>query len=506
MKTTSAFPGLLAVTMLLSACSSDSDNSPEPGPSAADDVASLVEFSSVQIDLAANDTATTGALDLTSIDIVDAPLRGTVTVNGDGTVLYSHGGTPNPTDTFSYTIRDGGGDSNAATVALTVTPFPVATTGLKTMVSGGDDRLYYLDLPDDYEPHGPLKPLIIGYHGTGGSYQRWLDYYRLNEVVGDGAILIYPDARPNIAGTKQWNFADDFQMFEDLLDTLPSEVRFDANRIFITGQSSGGGFTHELGCRYGDRIRAIAPAAGSLTTSTCVGSVAVLQIQGAKDSYVPVSIGELAHRYWVLYNGFETATSSPGVLPVCIDHSLGASPYPVQWCLHQEGDGPTAHAWPTFANEAIWSFFQGLTALPPRTDAPAGGGNERAAGTSDTTMTFTLRFPAGMAAPTQGAATLYPGGTQPPVTGAPIAFLNLGFPPGASPGDERSYEIPIRYQDFGGAVTFPGTYTLNVVIYVEGGSFPIPAAGVDHTLFVDVDLVDRNTPVVVPGVLTLEPF
>ena len=237
---------------------------------------------------------------------------------------YNHDGTVNPSDAFSYTIRDtAGGDSNTATVAVTVTPFPAATSGLKSMVSGGDDRNYYLDLPDDYDPRGPLKPLIIGYHGTGGSYQRWLDYYRLNEVVGNGAILIYPDARPNAAGTKQWNFSDDFRMFEDLLDALPSQVRFDANRIFVTGQSSGGGFAHELGCRYGDRIRAIAPAAGSLTTSTCVGSVGVLQIQGEKDSYVPVSIGEIAHRYWVLYNGLDIATSVPGVLPVCVDHSLG---------------------------------------------------------------------------------------------------------------------------------------------------------------------------------------
>ena len=45
----------------------------------------------------------------------------------------------------------------------------------------------------------------------------------------------------------------------------------------------------------------------------------------------------------------------------------------------------------------------------------------------------------------------------------------------------------------------------DIGIYVEGGSFPIPAAGVDQTALVEVDLVDATTPIVVPGVLTLEP-
>ncbi len=494
------------LAMMLSGCLGDSDDPPSSGPTAADDITTVVEFATALIDLAANDTVSSGNLDLDSIEIVTAPNHGSVVLNADGTVAYSHDGTPEPSDSFTYTIRNSVGTvSNQAIVEVAVTAFPAATAGLKTMLSAGDNRSYYLDVPVDYDPHGPVKPLIIAYHGTGGTYERWLDYFRLNQVVGNGAILVYPDARPNAAGVKQWNFDDDFQMFEDLLAHLPSSIRYDRNRIFITGQSSGGGFAHELGCRYGDQIRAIAPAAGSLTTSTCVGSVGVLQIQGAKDSYVPVSIGQIAHQYWVLYNGFESGVSGPGVVPECIDHSLGASDYPVQWCLHQEGDGPTAHAWPSFANAAIWEFFQSLPSLPPRINPPAGGGNARAAGPADTTLSFTLRYPAGMGAPTQAAAVLRPGGTLPPVTGAPIAFLNLSFPPGAGAGDERAYEIPIRYQDFGGAVTFPGTYTVNLVIYVEGGSFPIPAPGVDYTLYVDVDLADKTTPVIIPGVLTLEP-
>lgn len=495
---------------LLTGCHQDDDSPAVSGttpPTAVDDTATVDQADTTLIGLAANDTDTGGGLDLGSIEIGSGPLYGTLTINPDGTASYTHDGSATLSDSFTYTIRDNAGvASNPASVAVTVNPVPADASGLKTMVSGGASRQYYLDMPGDYDPNGPLKPLIIAYHGTGGSYQAWLDYYKLNETVGDGAILVYPDARPNAAGVKQWDFADDFQMFEDLLDQLPNRIRFDPRQIFITGHSSGGGFAHELGCRYGDRIRAIAPDAGSLTATNCVGAIGVLMIQGEKDSYVPAGLGEIAHRYWVLYNGFTEDTWGSGIVPECIDHSLGALDYPVQWCLHQEGDGPTAHAWPSFANTAVWNFFRSLQPLPPQADPPLGGGNANAAGGPDTTLSFTLRYPPGMGTPIQVAAVLRPGGTVPPVTTAPTAFLNLDFPPDAAPGEDHRYVIPIRFQAFGSKpVVFPGTYTINFVVYVEGGSFPIPANGVDYTVYVDMALTSQSTPIDIPGVLTLEP-
>lgn len=377
-------------------------------------------------------------------------------------------------------------------------------SGLYTLSSGGFERSYYLDLPSDYDPAAGPRPLIIAYHGTGGSHEAWLDDYRLREVVGDAAILVYPDALPNAANINQWDFSNDFRMFEDLLERLPRRVQFDASRVFITGHSSGGGFAHELGCRYGNRIRAIAAVAGSLTATSCVGAVAVLQIQGQYDPLVPIGVAQLGHRFWTLYNGFDLNSSNPGVVPECVDHAPGPSDYPVQWCLHQEGQGAgnAAHGWPSFANVAIWAFFSGLSDRAPQDEPPPGGGNQRALGNADTTLSFTLRYPSGIPAPVQGVAVLYPAGTRQPIGEAPLAFLNLNFAPGAVAGDERDYQIPVQYLGFDG---FPGSYTLDIAIYVEGGSFPIPASGVDQTVLVDVDLVNAATPIMVPGVLTLEP-
>jgi hypothetical protein len=189
-------------------------------------------------------------------------------------------------------------------------------------------------------------------------------------------------------------------------------------------------------------------------------------------------------------------------VPECADRTQGvATSYPVQWCLHQEGEGVTAHAWPSFANVAIWDFFQGLAPVPSQEGPPPGGGTERALAGYDTTLSFTLQFPPEMGTPLFGAAVLYPPGTTQPAPGAPVAFLTLNFAAAAVPGDTQSYNVPIRLA----GVTTPGDYTLEVVIYVEGGGFPIPVTGVDQVAIVEVSLPDTTTPIVLPGVLPLVP-
>ena len=42
--------------------------------------------------------------------------------------------------------------------------------GLQSITSNGVARHYYLQLPSDYDPATPDKPLVVGYHGTDGHY------------------------------------------------------------------------------------------------------------------------------------------------------------------------------------------------------------------------------------------------------------------------------------------------------------------------------------------------
>ena len=110
-------------------------------PVAVADAATVNEGASITIDLAVNDTDSDGTIDLTSIVITQQPASGTVTVNADGTVSYTHDGSETTSDSFAYTIKDNNGlASAAATVNVTVTPVndaPVAGNDAATLVVGG---------------------------------------------------------------------------------------------------------------------------------------------------------------------------------------------------------------------------------------------------------------------------------------------------------------------------------------------------------------------------------
>jgi polyhydroxybutyrate depolymerase len=397
----------------------------------------------------------------------------------------------------------------AGSVEDCITPEPL-TTGLHSVTSRGAERTYYVQLPTDYDPDASqLKPLIVGFHGSFGSHTAWVGSnpsYTFVDVVGDGAIMVFPDALPQGGGAPNWNFEYDFDYFDDLIAELNAKgLAYDHNKLFITGHSSGGGMAHEVGCRFGDSVRAIAVTAGSLISNQCTGSIGVIQVQGEADTAVPLNIGEVAHNFWVLYNGWDFDSPTPGVVPQCVDHSLlplGSSDYPMQWCLHQGG-----HEWPAFASDAYWDFFSGLPVAAPTTDAPPGGGNERVLAEADTTISFTLNYPEVMGPVVGGAITLYPTTYCAGLFAAPSVFLNSSWFPGdVAPGSQVTYEnVPITFFVFGGELETPADFKLQFSIYNQGGSQPIPIPGVDHIVVVPITIQDTTTPIILPTALDVIP-
>ncbi|MEE4185843.1 MAG: hypothetical protein V2J12_08760, partial [Gammaproteobacteria bacterium] len=421
-----------------------------------------------------------------------------------------------------------------ATLALLLNACPIndnsgssavpLSTGLQTFESGGVEREYFLLLPGDSvqtlstSASGDApKPLLIALHGTGGSYLDWTEErfgYDIIGPVGDEAIMVFPNALPDANGSPQWSFASDFEFFLDLLAELDTRgLEYDPDRIFVTGHSSGAGLAHEIGCRFGDIVRAIAPSAGTLISTECVGSVAVLMAQGVNDSLVNVDIARGARRFWSLYNGYDPAVSVPGEVAPCVDHSLLGSantPYPVYWCEHSEGSlaDTSGHRWASFTGEAVWAFFSSLPNAEPTPDPPPGGGNERAAIPSDTTLTFTLRYPDDIARPLDGAISLLPPDyLENPTFTIPSVFLNTLFDVGqVGAGDTVTYTVPITFFVFSGdPVSFPSDWVLSISVYVEGGTRPTPTPGVDHQVQIPFSFVARTNPAIVDGELELLP-
>ncbi len=383
-------------------------------------------------------------------------------------------------------------------------------SGLYTLTSLGEERSYYLRMPSNYSKSSPPLPIVFGLHGATGSYLDWFEGgfhgEGLQNVIGDQAIMVFPNAAVSSGGITLWNRDKDFDFFLDLLGKLQGELNIDPNKIFVTGHSAGAGFTHELGCAFGDIIRAIAPSSGAITATQCTGAVAVLQMQSSEDQVTPIGIVEPTRNLWVAYNGFDLEVFSDGITEPCIDYSMGASLYPVQWCMHAS-TGANGHQWWDGADAAIWAFFSSLPTVVPTAEPPPGGGNDRIIDQFSATLSFSLRYPDDINPLTLLAAVLYPAGTEQPIFSAPLWFLvdEIPFEP-ATPGTVQSYEnVPIALPANSATTPLPGTYTLSISAFVEGGSFPIPATGIDHIALKEVEIQDQFSPIIVEEVLDLVP-
>ncbi|MFT3878423.1 MAG: Ig-like domain-containing protein [Gemmatales bacterium] len=132
-------------------------------PVAVLDTATVAQNGIKKINLAGNDSDSDGTLDLSSIDILLMPTHGTLVINGDGTVTYTHDGSNSLTDSASYTIKDNNGAvSNIAKIEITLVAgdvAPVANSDIASLPVGGSA---VIDLKaNDNDSDGTIDPTTI---------------------------------------------------------------------------------------------------------------------------------------------------------------------------------------------------------------------------------------------------------------------------------------------------------------------------------------------------------
>jgi subtilisin family serine protease len=105
-------------------------------PVANDDSATVGREGSVDVDVLANDTDADG--DELEVTAFTHGSYGTVTKNDNGTLKYTQSGGPTASDSFAYTVNDGRGGTDTATVSVTVTGPDLVVSDVTTARNGGN--------------------------------------------------------------------------------------------------------------------------------------------------------------------------------------------------------------------------------------------------------------------------------------------------------------------------------------------------------------------------------
>jgi polyhydroxybutyrate depolymerase len=172
-----------------------------------------------------------------------------------------------------------------------------------TLDHQGITRTYDLYIPSSYQTDRPI-PLVLAFHGGGGSGRKLAGTTRLNNVAErEGFIVVYPDGINN-----HWNDGrgvpgvnpelDDVSFVKALIRELQKSLNIDRRRIYATGISNGGMFTQRLACELSGRIAGFASVVGSLPAPlqpTCKpkAPVSMLMLNSPRDQFIPWQGGML---------------------------------------------------------------------------------------------------------------------------------------------------------------------------------------------------------------------
>ncbi len=186
-----------------------------------------------------------------------------------------------------------------------------------TLEHGGETRAYRLYVPEGYDARKPV-PLVFAFHGGGPrgtalTAERGLGFNPFADK--HGFLVCYPEGVEH-----HWNDGrvsprfpkkeqDDVGFVRELLARLEKEFKVDPDRVFATGNSNGGFFSHRLGWELSDKLAAVAPSAGTLGKNVVEKfapkhPVHVLHLHGTDDPAVPFKGGP------VIGNGGECVSAA----------------------------------------------------------------------------------------------------------------------------------------------------------------------------------------------------
>ncbi|MDQ3329003.1 MAG: alpha/beta hydrolase-fold protein [Chloroflexota bacterium] len=201
----------------------------------------------------------------------------------------------------------------------------------------GENRRFIVYTPKGYELTSDRRyPVILNFHGGGMTMAEQMLYTGMNSAADrNGFIVVYPQGLG-----QDWNVGfetsytdgtDDVGFIEVVLDQVVKDLRVDERRIYATGLSRGGFFTHRLAAELPHRIAAVAAVGAPLPVPVQQQHVprgprypvGVMLVHGTADRVVmfdgkPESYlsAQDSHAWWIERNGLNGATEMMELIDV----------------------------------------------------------------------------------------------------------------------------------------------------------------------------------------------
>jgi len=202
--------------------------------------------------------------------------------------------------------------------ALTSITFAVlkkrATGERKSFSFGGKERAYRIYIPESVKKSSSPVPLVFCFHGGGGNAEIASKMGWTPIAEEEKFIVVYPEGL-----NRHWNDGRNSKKFEEqdaktddvgfvvaLLDQLEKEMpRIDPKRVFITGASNGGFFSHRVAIEASDRFAAAGIFIAPMPKPFATGEkpfrpghpISIMIVNGTADPFVPYKGGPITPNF-----------------------------------------------------------------------------------------------------------------------------------------------------------------------------------------------------------------
>lgn len=175
---------------------------------------------------------------------------------------------------------------------------------IENVAVGGVEREVWVHVPAGLAA-GPLRPLVIAFHGGGSHARAMADRTGLRRAAdAHGFVVAFPEGSGRLARVRTWNAGeccgyaveqgvDDVGFALAAIDALVARHAVDPRRVYLTGMSNGAMLAYRVALERPERIAAIAPVAGAMAPDPALVRVPVpvLHIYGTDDRHAPFEGG-----------------------------------------------------------------------------------------------------------------------------------------------------------------------------------------------------------------------